>query len=436
MPQGPITPETAYQVVHDELMLDGNARLNLATFVTTWMDDHADRLMGECLAKNMIDRDEYPQTAELESRCVNMLADLWHAPDAAEPVGCSTAGSSEACMLAGLALVRRWRAGRASAGLPADRPNIVMGANAQVCWEKFTRYWDVAARYAPLAPGRTHLSADEAVARCDENTVGVVAILGSTLDGSYEPVAEIAGALDRLAASGGPDVPVHVDAASGGFVAPFCDPDLVWDFRLERVASVNASGHKFGLVYPGVGWVLWRDAAALPSELVFHVDYLGGVMPTFSLTFSRPGAHVVAQYYSLLRLGRDGYKTVMQACRDNARWLAAQVAKLGPFELVSDGGGIPAFAFTLREEVDSFSVFDVSEALRTRGWQVPAYRFPPALDELAVLRVVVRNGFSRDLAGMLVDDLRQAVRRLSARRGGRPRDGDDADQQRATSFHH
>ncbi|MBL7492145.1 glutamate decarboxylase [Frankia sp. AgB1.9] len=416
IPAGPTAPETAYQLVHDELMLDGNARLNLATFVTTWMDPHADRLMAECAAKNMIDKDEYPQTAELEARCVSMLADLWHAADAADAVGCSTTGSSEAGMLAGLAMTRRWRAARRAAGQPADRPNLVMGANVQVCWEKFARYWDVEARLVPLAPGRTHLTADEAVRHCDENTVGVVAILGSTFDGTYEPVAEIVSALDRLAAGGGPDVPVHVDAASGGFVAPFCDPDLLWDFRLDRVVSINASGHKFGLVYPGVGWVLWRDREHLPEELVFHVDYLGGTMPTFALNFSRPGAQVVAQYYSLLRHGREGYRQVIQGCRDVATRLSDQIAAMGPFELVSDGagGGIPAFAFTLRDaDTAGFSVFDVSELLRTRGWQVPAYRFPPALEELAVLRVVVRNGFGPDLADLLVADLRRVVDRLT-----------------------
>ncbi len=269
------------------------------------------------------------------------------------------------------------------------------------------------------------------MAHCDENTVGVVAVLGSTFDGSYEPVAEIAAALDRLAGSGGPDVPVHVDAASGGFVAPFCDPELVWDFQLDRVASINASGHKYGLVYPGVGWVLWRDEAALPSDLVFQVDYLGGSVPTFALNFSRPGAQVVAQYYAFLQLGWEGYRRVMQTCRDNARWLAGEVAKLGPFELVSDGGGIPAFAFALREEVTGYTVFDVSELLRTRGWLVPAYRFPPALNELAVLRVVVRNGFSRDLAGMLVADLRRVVKRLSDPHR-RPWPEDNG----VTSFHH
>ncbi len=432
LPAESMAPETAYQVVHDELMLDGNARLNLATFVTTWMDPAADRLMAECMSKNMIDKDEYPQTAELEERCVNILADLWHAPDAEHAIGCSTTGSSEACMLAGLAMQRRWRARRRAAGAPADRPNIVMGANVQVCWEKFARYWDVEPRLVPVAPGRTHLSADEAVARCDENTIGVVAILGSTFDGSYEPVAEIAAALDRLAAGGGPDIPVHVDGASGGFIAPFCDPDLVWDFQLDRVVSINTSGHKYGLVYPGVGWVLWRDRAHLPDELVFEVDYLGGTMPTFALNFSRPGAQVIAQYYTLLQLGFAGYRRVAQGCRDNARWIAGQVAGMGPFELVSDGSGIPAFAFTLREEITDYTVFDVSELLRMRGWLVPAYRFPPALTDLAVLRVVVRHEFSRDLAELLVADLRRVVDRLSTAGRRLP----PAPTDTAASFHH
>ncbi|MBX6387550.1 MAG: glutamate decarboxylase [Frankia sp.] len=433
IPAGPMDPETAYQLVHDELMLDGNARLNLATFVTTWMDPLADRLMAECAAKNMIDKDEYPQTAELESRCVRILADLWHAPDVGDAIGCSTTGSSEAAMLAGLAMARRWRARRRSAGLPTDRPNLVMGANVQVCWEKFARYWDVEARLVPLAPGRTHLTAQEAVAHCDENTIGVVAILGSTFDGTYEPVAEIAGALDRLAAAGGPDVPVHVDAASGGFVAPFCDPELVWDFRLDRVVSINASGHKYGLVYPGVGWVLWRDREHLPEELIFYVDYLGGRMPTFALNFSRPGAQVVAQYYSLLRHGRDGYRQVIQGCRDVAARLSDQVAAMGPFELVSAGGtGIPVFAFAIREGSGAgFTVFDVSELLRARGWQVPAYRFPPALQELTVLRVVVRNGFGPDLADLLIADLRRVVDRLGTAGRAAP-----VPAEAATGFHH
>src|SRR3989440_2581507 len=259
--------------------------------------------MTETFDKNMIDKDEYPQTAELELRCVNMLSRLWNSPLDEQAIGCSTVGSSEGCILGGMALKWKWRERMKAAGKPTDTPNLVMGINVQVCWEKFCRYWDVEPRLVPMEGDRYILNAEEAVKLCDENTIGVVAILGSTFDGSYEPVSEICAALDDLAASGGPDVPVHVDGASGGFVAPFVQPELEWDFRLPRVQSINASGHKYGLVYPGVGWVLWRDAAALPEELVFHVDYLGGNMPTFALNFSRPGAQVVGQYFNFLRLG-------------------------------------------------------------------------------------------------------------------------------------
>lgn len=249
IPATELDADTAYQVVHDELMLDGNARLNLATFVTTWMEPQAQTLMTECVDKNMINKDEYPRTAELEQRCVRMLADLWHAPDPDHATGCSTTGSSEACMLAGLALKRRWQHRRRAAGASTDRPNLVMGINVQVCWEKFANYWDVEARLVPMQGSRFHLAAPEAVRCCDENTIGVVAVLGSTFDGSYEPVAEICAALDDFQHDRGWDIPVHVDGASGAMIAPFCDPDLEWDFRLPRVASVNTSGHKYGLVY-------------------------------------------------------------------------------------------------------------------------------------------------------------------------------------------
>jgi len=406
--------DTAYGIVHDELLLDGNARLNLATFVTTWMERDAETLMAECSAKNMIDKDEYPQTAELERRCVNILADLWHADEADGATGCSTTGSSEACMLGGLALKWRWRQRRQAAGKPADRPNLVMGANVQVCWEKFCRYWDVEPRLVPVGPDTSCLSAPGAVSQCDENTIGVVAVLGSTYDGAYEPVAAIAAALDDVAGSRGVDVPIHVDAASGGFIAPFLDADLEWDFRLPRVHSINASGHKYGLVYPGIGWIVWRNPEALPDELVFNVDYLGGQMPTFALNFSRPGAQVVAQYYNFLRLGADGYCEVQQECRQTARWLAREIAGLGPFELISSGDGIPAFAFRIRQA--PYSVYDVSFALRSHGWLVPAYTMPPALDDVAVLRIVVRNGFSRDLASLFVEQLGRTVDRLGSDR--------------------
>src|SRR5581483_3265184 len=279
--QGPVPPDVAYQLVHDELLLDGNARLNLAAFVTTWMEPQAVRLMAECVDKNMIDKDEYPQTAELESRCVRILADLWHAPTPVDAVGCSTTGSSEACMLAGMALKRRWS--NRIGSREYRHPNLVMGADVQVCWEKFCNYWEVEPRVVPMTGERFLLGAEEAAARCDENTIGVVVILGSTYEGSYEPIEEIATALDELQNRTGIDVPIHVDGASGAMIAPFLDSDVIWDFRLRRVASINTSGHKYGLVYPGVGWLLWRDHDALPDELVFNVNYLGGEMPTFAL---------------------------------------------------------------------------------------------------------------------------------------------------------
>jgi len=424
LPKEPMDADTAYQVVHDELLLDGNARTNLATFVTTWMEPQARALMAECSDKNMIDKDEYPQTAELEQRCVRILADLWNAEG--EPVGCSTAGSSEACMLGGLALKRRWQR---RAGSSSGRPNLVMGANAQVVWEKFCNYWDVEARLVPMEGERFHLDAENAVAYCDGNTIGVVAILGSTLDGSYEPVQEIASALDDLEERTGHDVPIHVDGASGAMIAPFIDPDLEWDFRVRRVASINTSGHKYGLVYPGIGWAVWRDRAALPDDLVFHVDYLGGDMPTFTLNFSRPGSQVAAQYYNFLRLGFEGYRAVQQGCRDVAMHLAGALADVGPFEVLSDGSELPAFALKLRDDVEAYSVYDVSIRLRERKWIVPAYRFPKNRDDLHVLRVVVRNGFSPDLADLFLTDVQRLIPKLE--RQGTPLAGPDA-----TSFHH
>ena len=412
MPQGEMSPDVAYQLIHDELMLDGNARLNLATFVGTWMEPQAEKLMSECYDKNMIDKDEYPATAELEVRCVEILARLWHAPAAAQATGCSTTGSSEAAMLGGLALKRRWQKARKAAGKDATKPNIVMGINVQVCWEKFANYWDVEMRLVPMSGDRFHLSAEEAVKLCDENTIAVVGILGSTFDGSYEPIKDICDALDAFQEQTGLDIPVHVDGASGAFIAPFLDPDLLWDFTLDRVCSINTSGHKYGLVYPGVGWVLWRDAAALPDDLIFWVNYLGDNMPTFALNFSRPGAQIVAQYYNFLRLGFDGYASVQGYAREVATALSAKIAELGPFELITKGDELPVFAFKLKDGIDNYSVFDVSNSLRERGWLLPAYTFPADRTDLAALRVVVKRGFTHDLGDLLIEDLKRQLPRL------------------------
>jgi glutamate decarboxylase len=304
-----------------------------------------------------------------------------------------------------------------------------MGINVQVCWEKLANYWDVEMRLVPMEGDRFHLSAEEAVALCDENTIGVVAILGSTFEGSYEPVEEICAALDEFERQTGIDVPVHVDGASGAFVAPFIDPELEWDFRLPRVASINASGHKYGLVYPGVGWIVWRDADALPDDLIFWVNYLGDNMPTFALNFSRPGAQVVAQYYNFLRLGFDGYRKVQGYSRDVATRLADQIGELGPFELLTRGDELPVFAFTLVAGTDNFTVFDVSNALRERGWLVPAYTFPKNRTDLAALRVVVKQGFGHDMADLLVADLQRQLPRLEKQQAPLHEAG-------ATGFHH
>jgi glutamate decarboxylase len=424
-----MSPDLAYQIIHDELMLDGNARMNLATFVTTWMEPQAEKLMSECYDKNMIDKDEYPQTAELERRCVNILSRLWHSPDHEGATGCSTTGSSEAAMLGALALKRLWQQRRSAEGKPIDRPNIVMGINVQVCWEKLANYWDIEMRLVPMDGDRLHMNAEEAVKLCDENTIGVIPVLGSTFDGSYEPVKEICDALDDLQEKTGLDIPVHVDGASGAFIAPFVDPDLEWDFRLPRVASINVSGHKYGLVYPGVGWVVWRDADALPGDLIFWVNYLGDNMPTFALNFSRPGAQVVAQYYNFIRLGFNGYKAVQGYARDVATTLSAQIAELGPFELVTRGDELPVFAFTLADGIDNFSVFDVSNALRERGWLLPAYTFPKNREDLAALRVVVKRGFGHDMANLLVEDIKRQLPKLQ-------KQPEPVHETAATGFHH
>ena len=429
IPDREMLPQTAFQIVNDEVMLDGNARFNLATFVTTWMDDESDRLYAATFDKNMIDKDEYPQTAEIESRCVRMLAHLWHAPHD-ESIGTSTTGSSEGCMLAGLAMKRRWQNARRKAGKDTDHPNIVMGANVQVVWEKFANYWEVEPRYVPLEGDVFHLTAERLLEYVDENTIGVVAVLGSTMDGSYEPVQGICEKLDEYEATSGVSVPVHVDAASGGFIAPFVQPELVWDFRLPRVVSIQTSGHKFGLVYPGVGWVLWREPEYLPEDLVFHVNYLGGDMPTFALNFSRPGAQVVLQYYRFLRLGKEGFRAVQQTCQDVAVHISRALEAMPEFDVITNGTDLPVVAFTLGKSVTKYTVYDVSRKLRERGWLVPAYTMPPKREDLAVLRVVVRNGFSHDMAELFLRDLRNAIDWL---------DGLDAPmphEEQPSGFHH
>lgn len=407
-PEPEIFPQVAYEIVHDELELDGVSRMNLATFCTTWVDDHARRLMAESLDKNIVDKDEYPQTAELERRCVRMIADLWHCPDAIHALGTSTTGSSEAAMLGGLAAKFRWRA-RGGTGTP----NFVCGP-VQVCWEKFARYFDVEMRQIPLRGDRLTLHPDDIAAHCDERTIMVVPTFGQTFTGLFEDVAGISGALDAVQAGTGLDIPIHVDAASGGFLAPFTAPDLVWDFRLPRVKSINASGHKTGLAPLGAGWAIWREAADLPAELIFDVDYLGGSMATFNLNFSRPGGQTITQYYNFIRLGHTGYRRLQSAMYRVTRHLATGLAELGPFEMIHDGDpqrGITAVSWRLTGE-QRFNLYDLSDRLRSRGWLIAAYPLPANRGEETIMRAVIRHGFTHDMVDLLLADMARCLQQL------------------------
>ncbi|MFW8564769.1 glutamate decarboxylase [Orrella sp. 11846] len=414
MPANESNPRNVFSAVRDELMLDGNARQNLATFCQTWLDEEINELMAMSIDKNMIDKDEYPQTAELETRCVAMLADLWNSPEAETTLGCSTTGSSEAAMLGGLAMKWRWREKMKAAGKPTDKPNLICGP-VQICWHKFARYFDVELREIPMEGDRLIMNAEEVLKRVDENTIGVVPTLGVTFTCDFEPVKEVHDALDKLQQETGLDIPIHVDGASGGFLAPFCAPELEWDFRLPRVKSINTSGHKFGLAPLGVGWVIWREAKDLPEDLIFNVNYLGGNMPTFALNFSRPGGQIISQYYNFLRLGREGYAKVHNACYATAQYLSKEISELGPFEMIFSGDpqkGIPALAWKLKEgaNIGGYTLYDLADRLRSRGWQVPAYSLPANREDLVIQRILVRHGVSRDLGSLLIDDMKRALK--------------------------
>jgi glutamate decarboxylase len=413
LPKGRTESRAAYALVRDELLLDGNARQNLATFCTTWVEEEVKTLMTDAIDKNMIDKDEYPQTAEIEKRCVHILADLWHAKKSKQTIGCSTTGSSEAAMLGGLAFKWKWRKRREAKGKDTSKPNIVTGP-VQICWKKFARYFDVEIREVPLEGDALGLQPADLRAYCDENTIGVVATLGVTFTGVYEPVEALALELDAIQRDLGFDIPIHVDAASGGFIAPFIQRDLVWDFQIERVRSINASGHKYGLAPLGVGWAIWATQDDLPEELIFSVDYLGGNMPTFALNFSRPGGEIIAQYYNFLRLGWDGYTAIQQACSDTAQWLAEKLAAMGYFEMMYDGhGGLPAVAYRLKDDSQGFTLYDLSERVRMKGWQIASYPLPANREHTVVQRILIRHGVSRDLAQLLLNDITRAVEHLS-----------------------
>ncbi|XP_047311431.1 glutamate decarboxylase isoform X1 [Impatiens glandulifera] len=408
-----IPKEAAFQIINDELMLDGNPRLNLASFVTTWMEPECDKLIMAAVNKNYVDMDEYPVTTELQNRCVNMIAHLFNAPlgEDETAVGVGTVGSSEAIMLAGLAFKRKWQNKMKAQGKPYDKPNIVTGANVQVCWEKFARYFEVELKEVKLREGYYVMDPTKAVEMVDENTICVAAILGSTLNGEFEDVKLLNDLLVEKNKETGWETPIHVDAASGGFIAPFLYPELVWDFRLPLVKSINVSGHKYGLVYAGIGWAIWRSKEDLPEELIFHINYLGADQPTFTLNFSKGSSQIIAQYYQLIRLGFEGYKNIMENCQENATVLKEGLEKTGRFNIVSKEHGVPLVAFSLKDN-SRHNEFELSDMLRRFGWIVPAYTMPADAQHITVLRVVIREDFSRTLAERLVSDIDKTLHEL------------------------
>jgi glutamate decarboxylase len=412
LPAEGVGPDAAYRLVHDELNLDGNPALNLASFVTTWMEPQAGLLAAETLDKNLIDQDEYPQTAVIHQRVVSMIGSLFHAPAGAGAVGTATIGSSEAIMLAMLAHKRSWQRRRERAGLPADRPNMVMGADVHTCWEKFARYFEVEPRVVPLEEGRYTIAAEQVQPLLDERTIAVAGLLGTTFTGQMDDLESLDALLAGVESERGWRIPLHVDAASGGFLIPFSQPKLRWDFRLQRVRSINVSNHKFGLVYPGMGTVVFREAADLPEELVFHINYLGGDMPNYSLNFSRPSNSVLLQYYNFLRLGRSGYEQIVSTVLANARALAERLSEIEGLELINDASSFPIVALRCSAG-DGIDLVQLSHLLRERGWIVPAYTLPANAEHITVLRMVIKESFSRDMGELLVHDIHGALHTLA-----------------------
>lgn len=416
----PIEPRIASEMIREYLGVEGNATQNLATFCQTYMEPEATRLMAENLEKNAIDKDEYPMTADLENRCVDIIGDLWNADPAEKPMGTSTVGSSEACMLGGLAMLFRWKKLVDAAGVDrrAKRPNLVISSGYQVCWEKFCRYWDIEMRLVPLDEDHLSLNMDTVMDHVDDCTIGVVAILGITYTGKYDDVCALDGLVDEYN-KGHPSLPIriHVDGASGAMVAPFLDPELKWDFRLKNVWSISASGHKYGLVYPGVGWVIWRSREALPEELIFWVSYLGGEEATIAINFSRSASQIVGQYYMLLRNGFDGYKEIHRRTIDVARYMAGEVKKMGLFEMLEEARDIPIVCWRLRKDANvPWTLYDLEDRLRMHGWMVPAYPMPANMKDVDVQRLVIRQDFSMPLAMLCIREMKKQVEILNGAR--------------------
>lgn len=411
-----IAPQVAYRLIKDDLLDEGNARQNLCTFCQTYMDDEAVKLMAETLEKNAIDKSEYPQTTDLENRCVNILANLWHAPKDESFMGTSTVGSSEACMLGGMAMKFRWRNRAKALGMDvtSKKPNLVISSGYQVCWEKFCVYWDIEMRLVPMDEEHMSINVDKVLDYVDDYTIGVVGILGITYTGKYDDIKALDKKLEEYNKTAKLTVPMHIDAASGGMFAPFIEPELEWDFRLKNVVSISTSGHKYGLVYPGIGWVLWRDKEYLPQELVFDVSYLGGKIPTMAINFSRSASQIIGQYYNFLRYGFEGYRQIHQRTKDVAMFLASELEKTGLFQIYNNGENLPIVCYKLRDDVKvDWTLYDLADRLLMKGWQVPAYPLPADLQDTIIQRIVCRADLSHNLAELYLRDLKAAIEDLN-----------------------
>jgi len=416
IPEKGMPADTAYQIVKDETFPQTQPRLNLATFVTTYMDDYGTRLMNEAVGINYIDETEYPRVAVMCGRCINMVANMWNTPEKNEwKTGAVGIGSSEACMLGGVAAWLRWRERRKSEGKPYDKPNLVMSTAYQVVWEKFCQLWQIEMRTVPITHKNPTLNIDEALKMCDENTICIVPIAGVTWTGMNDDVEALDKALDEYNARTGYDIPIHVDAASGGFILPFLSPEKKWDFRLKWVLSISTSGHKYGLVYPGLGWVVWKDKKYLPKDMSFSVNYLGASITQVGLNFSRPAAQILAQYYNFLHLGMEGYREIHSNSMAIAQYCHDAIGKMSCFVNYSDRLDNPLFIWYLDPEYDrkaNWTLFDLQDKLMQSGWMVPAYTMPKDIEDMVVMRIVVRQGMSRDMADMLIEDIRNAVAEL------------------------
>ena len=413
----PVSSDCAYRLVKDQLIDEGNARQNMATFCQTYMEPEATKLMSETFEKNAIDKSEYPSTAEVEQACVNIIADLWNAPDKETMIGTSTVGSSEACMLGGMAMKFKWHDEAVKRGVDVtkQRPNLVISSGYQVCWEKFCVYWDIDMRTVPMDEAHMSLDTEKVMDYVDDYTIGIVGILGITYTGKYDDIKALDQKVETFNRETGRDLGIHVDAASGGMFAPFVTPELEWDFRLKNVVSINTSGHKYGLVYPGIGWILWKDRKDLPEKMIFNVSYLGGEMPTMAINFSRSASQIIGQYYNFYRFGFNGYKEIHMRTRKVAMKVSEAVEETGLFDIYNDGDNIPIICYKLKEDAGvNWNLYDLADRLQMRGWQVPAYPLPEELDNTIIQRFVCRGDFAMNSANALIKDIHAAIKELNA----------------------